>query len=133
MHPPPLLLDRSPGAQLVIAVVVPIAFGALTGLALGWNETLYVVLSLLGILGGIGAGYEHHGSDEGSVRGFCGGLLFGTFILLAHELSGEEATAHLPEPAGVLVVVTTVLGIAFGAIGGTLRARRDGRGSAATA
>lgn len=127
MHPPPLLLDRAPGAQVVLAVIAPIVLGVVTGLSLGWNEGVYIVLSLLGVLGGIGAGYEHLGADEGGVRGFCGGVLFGTFILLAHQLSGEEPLAHLPEPEGVLVVVTTVLGVLFGAIGGTLRARREAK------
>ena len=50
-------------------------------------------------------------------RGALAGLLFGAFILIAHELSGMDAKAHLPEPAIILVAVTTVLGAAFGTLG----------------
>ena len=38
----------------------------------------YLVLSLLGILGGLVAGLEHEGALEGFYRGLLGGLLFGT-------------------------------------------------------
>lgn len=125
MHPQPLLADRSPGLKLVIAVIVPAGFGAITGIALGYSEPVYIVLSVLGILGGIGAGYDHDGAREGLLRGILGGLLFGAFILLAHAVSGREEKAHLPEPAVVLVIITTVLGALFGAIGGALRGRRE--------
>jgi len=125
MHPQPLLADRSPKLRFIIAVVVPAVFGAITGIALGYSEVLYIILSVLGILGGIGAGYDHDGAREGAIRGVLGGLLFGGFILIAHEISGRDAEAHLPEPAIVLVIVTTVLGALFGAIGGALRARHE--------
>jgi MFS family permease len=125
MHPQPLLADRSPQLRFIIAGVVPAVFGAITGIALGYSEPVYIVLSVLGILGGIAAGYDHDGAREGAIRGVLGGLLFGAFILLAHEISGREAKAHLPEPAIVLVVITTILGALFGAIGGALRARHE--------
>lgn len=125
MHPQPLLVDRPPTLQLIIAVVVPILFGVITGIALGVSEALYLVLSLLGVLGGIGAGYDHAGAGEGAMRGVVGGALFGAFILLAHEVSGMDAKADLPDPPIVLAVVTTVLGALFGAVGGRLRARRE--------
>ncbi len=81
------------------------------------------MLSILGILGGIGAGFDHVGVAAGAKRGLLGGTLFGAFILIAHEIHGAEATAHLPEPAIVLVVITAVLGALFGAIGGWIRQR----------
>ena len=124
MHQP-LLLTRPFGAQLVIAVIVPALFGLLTGYILGVSEVGYLVLSLLGVLGGIGAGYDHAGADEGFVRGILGGLLFGVFILVGHSVFGQEAKAHIPQPHVVLVIITTVLGGIFGAIGGALRARGE--------
>jgi hypothetical protein len=124
---PPLLAEHPRPVQAVLAVVVPAVFGAITGIFLGISEPVYVVLALLGVLGGVAAGFDHLGAANGARRGALGGVLFGGFILIAHELSGEEAEAHLPEPAVVLVVVTTVLGVLLGALGGWLRARAQRR------
>lgn len=124
---PPLLEEHPRPVQAVLAVVVPAVFGAITGIFLGISEPVYVVLALLGVLGGVAAGFDHLGAANGARRGALGGVLFGGFILIAHELSGEEAEAHLPEPAVVLVVVTTVLGVLLGALGGWLRARAQRR------
>jgi hypothetical protein len=119
----PLLLDRPFTAQAVLAIVLPVAYGLLVGLVLGVSEGGYLVLSLLGILGGIGAGYDHLGADEGLVRGVIGGLLFGVAILAGHSIFGQQAKATLPDPHVVLPIVTTILGALLGAIGGALRAR----------
>jgi hypothetical protein len=124
---PPLLAEHPRPVQAVLAIVVPAVFGAITGIFLGISEPVYVVLALLGVLGGVAAGFDHLGAADGARRGALGGVLFGGFILIAHELSGEEAEAHLPEPAVVLVVVTTVLGVLLGALGGWLRARAQRR------
>jgi hypothetical protein len=123
----PLLVDRPPVLQLVIAVAVPAIFGLFCGIMLGVSGPVYVIASLLAILGGIGAGFDHLGAGEGAIRGVVGGALFGTMILVAHELSGADAKTSLPHPAIVLVVATTLLGAAFGAIGGALRARVERR------
>jgi hypothetical protein len=127
MEAPPLLLDRAPGAQIGLAVGGPVVLGALCGWLVGVNETAYLVLSILAIVGGIGSGYEHPNADEGAIRGFCGGIVFGTMILAVHAVTGAEPKAHLPEPPVVLVFVTTILGIAFGMLGGWLRKRHDAR------
>lgn len=127
MFPQPLLVDRPPAAQLVIAVAVPALFGVLCGVMLVVSEPAYVVLSLLGILGGIGAGFDHRGAGEGAVRGVVGGVLFGSLILVTHELSGKDALSNLPDPPVLLAVATGVLGTLFGAIGGALRERVERR------
>ena len=124
MHQP-LLLDRPFAAQFVLAIVIPALYGLLTGFLLGVNEGAYLILSILGILGGLVAGYDHLGADEGFVRGICGGLLFGTFILVGHSIFGMEAKAKIPDPHGVLVGITTLFGAILGAIGGALRGRRE--------
>lgn len=126
----PLLLDRPFPAQLVLAIVLPVAFGALTGWMLGVSEPAYLVLSLLGVLGGIGAGHDHLGADQGFLRGVLGGALFGLAILATHSLTGKAATADLPDPQWILAVVTTVLGALLGAWGGALRARSEQRRAA---
>ena len=123
MKVPPLLSERPRATQFVLAVALPIAYGALTGYFLGVSELTYTVLALLGVLGGIGAGFDHVGASIGLRRGIVAGLLFGGAILIAHEIHGADAEAHLPDPEILLVSITTGLGAAFGALGGWLRQR----------
>ena len=122
----PLLEEHPRWLQFLLAVVTPVAFGALTGYFLGVSESTYLVLSIIGVLGGIGAGFDHHGAAAGAKRGLLAGTLFGASILIAHEIHGAEAEAHLPEPAILLVAITVALGATFGALGGWLRARVAG-------
>jgi hypothetical protein len=119
----PLLAERRPFEQAFIVLALPSLFGAICGVLLGVSEGLYTVLTLLGILGGVAAGYDHATASEGAVRGIAGGALFGTFILLAHAIAGTHAKAKLPEPHIVLPIATTLIAIALGAIGGAIRAR----------
>ena len=120
----PLLNERPAGEQIFIVLVLPALFGAICGVLLGISAGVYTVLTLLGILGGIGAGYDHATPGEGALRGVAGGALFGTFILLAHAITGEDAEVDLPDPHILLPVATTLISIPLGAIGGALRARR---------
>lgn len=129
MRPPPLLEEHPRSLQVVLAAVVPAAFGVVTGYFLGVSEETYLVLSALGILGGVGAGFDHLGAAAGAKRGLLAGTIFGTAILIAHEIHGAEAKADLPDPAVLLVVITALLGMAFGALGGWLRARLSTRAS----
>lgn len=133
MRQPDLLESHSPQTQLILALVVPSVFGVVTGIFLGISEIIYLLLSILGIAGGYLAGKEHIGASEGALRGFTGGILFGTFILAAHALTGLERKAHLPEPEILLVVITTVFGIGLGALGGRARAKRESRAATAPA
>ena len=126
-HLPPLLSEHPPVVRFLLAGVLPALFGVITGVMLGISEIAYLILSILGVLGGIGAGFDHRGAKAGALRGILGGALFGAFILIAHELTGADAKAHLPEPAVILVVITTVLGVLFGALGGHLRKRAESR------
>ena len=133
MRQPDLLESHPPRVQLLLALVVPAVFGVITGIFLGVSEIVYLILSILGIAGGYMAGKEHIGARDGALRGFTGGVLFGTFILAAHALTGLDRKAHLPEPEIVLVVITTVFGIVLGALGGRARQRGETRLSASTA
>jgi hypothetical protein len=125
---PPLLSQRPRPLQILLAGIVPAAFGALCGWMLGVSEVIYLLLAVpVAILGGFAAGLEHAGAASGARRGFVGGLLFGGMLLIVHELTGDEAEAELPDPAILLVVVTTVLGTVLGSLGGRLRARREAK------
>ena len=123
MRLPPLLHEHPRSVQVLLAVVLPALYGALTGYFLGVSEATYLVLSVLGVLGGIGAGFDHLGAAAGARRGLVAGSIFGGAILIAHEIHGADAKADLPKPAILLIVITTVLGAGFGALGGWLRER----------
>ena len=133
MRQPDLLDSHSPETQMIIAIVVPSVFGIVTGVFLGISEVIYLLLSVLGIAGGYMAGKEHVGAREGALRGFTGGILFGTFILAGHALTGLERKANLPEPEILLVVITTVFGIGLGALGGRSREKSESRAAPAPA
>jgi hypothetical protein len=123
---PPLFEDRPFALQLVGGIVVPAVFGLFTGFVLGWNEIAYLILvGPIGIGGGFLAGIEHRGGESGFVRGIMGGLVFGSFILLGHEIANVEPKADLPDPQGGLVFVTTFFGAILGALGGRFRVRKE--------
>jgi hypothetical protein len=122
---PTLLRTRPLPLQLLIAGLIPIAFGALCGWLLGENKTAYLVLSLLAVLGGYVAGLEMEGAGQGAIRGLIGGILFGGAILLVNEATGEAPKADVPDPKIVLVAITAVAGVILGALGGRRRAQRE--------
>ena len=118
--------------------MLPAVFGLVTGIVLGLSEAGYLILSLLGIVGGYFAGLEHRRAEEGVVRGLTGGLLFGTFILFGHAFLGGEAKADLPHPEVLLVLITTLAGglwarSAAGGAAGALRSLRRRVGTFHTA
>jgi hypothetical protein len=122
---PPLFANHPPALQAFLAILVPIAGGFVAGLLLGVSEPVYLIYSIGAIGAGFFGGLEHVGADEGALRGFCGGVLFGTFILVAKAITGADPKADIPHPEILLVVLTTVLGIGLGALGGRTRQRRE--------
>ena len=113
------------GVQILLVCVVPAVYGAIAGYFLGISKPVYLVLGILGVVGGVAAGFDHVGAKAGARRGIAAGAFFGGFILIAHEVQGGDAKAKLPDPAILLIVVTTVLAVAFAAIGGWARARAE--------
>ena len=131
MKLPPPFDERPVWLQIAGAIVVPLVFGLLCGFALGWSEILYYVLAgPLAIGGGFLGGIEHRSTDDGLVRGAIGGLVFGSFILIGHEIANNEPKAHLPDPQGGLVFATTLGGAILGALGGYWRSRQPEPGPA---
>ena len=124
---PPLFEHHPAPVQFLLGIVVPIIGGVVGGVLLVVSEPIYLIYSILAIGAGYFGGLEHVGAEEGALRGFTGGVLFGTFILLAKEVSGSDPKAHLPHPEVLLVVITTVLGIGLGALGGRSRGKREAR------
>jgi hypothetical protein len=122
MFPQPLLSQRTFPVQVVLAGVLPIAYGALCGLALAHSKALYGILTLISIVGGVGAGFDHSSAASGARRGALGGGLFGLGVVLVHAATGK-AVSSIPHPAILLVLVTILAGIALGTIGGYFRGR----------
>ena len=122
---PKLLTQRSTGAQVLLALILPAAYGVLCGVMLGVSSGVYTVLTILAIFGGYVAGYEQRGGAEGFGRGLAGGMLFGTFILFGHEVAGTDAKTDLPDPHVLLPIITTAAGALLGAFGGAMRERRE--------
>jgi hypothetical protein len=124
LYPPPLLYPRPPAEQLIVTVAVPVVFGVITGLMLGWSEPLYLVLQIVGIAGGFLAGMEHDSALEGVYRGLLGGLLFGSTILIAHGLADVAPKADLPDPETLLIGITAGFGTLLGWLGARRRSRQ---------
>lgn len=119
--PSPLLLDRPIPARVLLGLVVPSAYGFLTGIALDKSKGLYIALIVLAAIGGVLAGFEMYGSGQGALRGLVGGTLFGGFVLIGHAVVSGDATVKLPDPEIVYLAFTIIPGIALGAWGGRLR------------
>lgn len=126
---PALFSSHPPNVQTIIGIGLPIVAGLIGGILLVVSEPIYLVYSILMIAAGYLGGREHLGAEEGALRGFTGGILFGTFILFAKELSGSEPKAELPHPEVLLVVITTVFGVGLGALGGRSRGKQEARAS----
>ena len=131
---PPLFEERPFWLQLVGAIVVPLVFGILTGLALGTQAVLFWIMAgPIAIIGGFLAGMEHPTADDGFVRGIIGGLVFGSFTLIGLEILNQEPETYLAEPQVGFVFATTILGALEGALGGHYRMRLERRQEAAVA
>src|SRR5215208_5542831 len=83
MPTPVLFRDRSRGAQIVLAGVVPAVVGALAGIVLGISSGAYWTISILAAVGGFLAGFEHLDGWGGADRGLVSGAIYGTTLLSA--------------------------------------------------
>jgi hypothetical protein len=125
---PVYLLDRPLLLRLVLVVLVPGAFGAITGFALGHSKTAYLVLNVVAAIGGYVAGFEHRSGREAAIRGLIGGACFGGGILLIHQLTGDHPTVKLPDPPVILLAFTAGIGAVLASFGQGARATREAKG-----
>jgi hypothetical protein len=121
MQASPLFRERPRSTQVVLGLVVPTALGAVAGVLLGVSAAAYWVIGVIAFVGGILAGFEHADARDGAVRGLVGGTLYGGGLLIAHAIAGTDAEVELPDFAPILVVVTAILGVLLGALGGWIR------------
>jgi hypothetical protein len=130
VKPPPLLRDRPVAVQVILAVVLPIAFGALCGFELAHSRAAFQILMLVAGVGGIGAGFEHPGARPGAVRGIIGGVLFTTALVLVFESRGLPALTPLPAALPITAIGYAAGGPLLGALGGWFCARSIARAAA---
>jgi hypothetical protein len=129
MYTPTLFRDRPRSVQVILGGVVPCAVGALAGVLVGISAGAYWTLAVLAALGGVLAGFEHLDGWGGADRGMVGGALYGISLLVAHALAGTHATVSLGSFLPLLAVVTAIIGMFLGALGGRLaRAARERTG-----
>lgn len=129
MEMPVLFSDRPRSAQIVLAGVIPFAFGALVGIVLGVSAGAYWALAVLAGIAAVLAGYEHESARSAARRGLVAGALFGLGILLAHAAAGNDAKVSLGSFPPLLIVIDGVFGAGLCALGGRLA--RGGREAAA--
>jgi len=123
--------DRSPTAQLIVAGVVPMLIGGLAGVLVGVSAAAYWAIAALAAVGAFLSGFEHADGWEAADRGLISGLIYGTSLLLAHELAGTHAKASLGSMPALLAVVTAVAGSLLCAAGGHLARLQRGQPAAA--
>ena len=121
--------DRTEGQKVIIGAVIPALVGALAGFLVGVSAIGYWVVAILAGVGAFLGGFEHDGGWDAADRGFFGGLIYGTTLLLVHELIHNHAKVSLGTFPPFLVVITALAGTLLSAAGGRL-ARGQRRASA---
>lgn len=119
----PVHYERPLALQVLLAHVVPLAFGAVVGIVLGESKGAYLALNLVAAIGGFLAGLEHETPADAASRGVAGGALFGAGLVIAHAIADTHALVKIPHPAVLLIVVTAIAGALLGLAGGALRTR----------
>ncbi|HET9676120.1 MAG TPA: hypothetical protein VFP21_01285 [Solirubrobacterales bacterium] len=124
MAKPTLLRDRPENTQVVLAVVVPLLFGAVVGVVLGTSASTYWVLLGVASLGALLAGLEHDAVKEAAGRGAVAGAMFGLGILAAHQLAGTDAKVSLGSFPPLLIVIDAIAGALLTGLGYWVSRRR---------
>jgi hypothetical protein len=125
MYAPPPFAERSEGQKVLIGAVLPALIGALAGFLVGVSAAAYWVVAILAGAGAFLSGFEHPDGWDAADRGFFGGVIYGTSLLLVHELIHDQAKVSLGSFPPFLVVVTALAGTLLAAAGGRLsRAQR---------
>jgi ABC-type Na+ efflux pump permease subunit len=105
---------------VLIGAVAPALVGALAGVLVGVSAAAYWVVAILAAAGAFLAGFEHTDGWDAADRGFFGGVIYGTSLLLVHELIHNHAKVSLGSFAPFLVVITALGGTLLSAAGGAL-------------
>ena len=132
MYSPPPFNERTEGQQVILGAVIPGLVGALAGFLLGVSAAAYWAVALLAAVGAFAGGFEHADGWDAADRGFFGGVIYGTTLLLVHGLTHTKAMVSLGSFPPLLVVITALAGTLLSAAGGRV-ARTQRRRAAAGA
>ena len=119
--------ERSEGQKVIIGAVIPALVGALAGFLVGASAAGYWIVALLAAVGAFLSGFEHTDGWDAADRGFFGGVIYGTTLLLMHELIHNTAKVSLGSFPPFLVVVTAVVGTLLAAAGGRIARTQHAR------
>jgi apolipoprotein N-acyltransferase len=108
----------------VLAVIIPLLFGAVVGVVLGTSASTYRVLLAVAGLGALLSGLEHDEVKEAAGRGAVAGAMFGLGILAAHQLAGTDAKVSLGSFPPALIVIDAIAGALLASLGCWLSRRR---------
>jgi hypothetical protein len=126
MFTPVLFRDRPRSVQILLGGIVPAAIGALAGILLGVSSGAYWAIGALAAIGGFASGFEHRDGWGGADRGFIGGAIYGTSLLVAHAIVGTHAKVSLGGFPPLLAVLTAIIGMFLAAAGGRIaRVQRE--------
>jgi hypothetical protein len=73
------------------------------------------------------SGFEHPDGWDAADRGFFGGVIYGTTLLLVHQLIHNHAKVSLGSFPPFLVVVTALAGTLLAGAGGRINRSRHAR------
>src|ERR1700749_271766 len=119
--------ERSEGQKVILGAVIPALVGALAGFLVGASAGGYWVVAVLAAVGAFLSGFEHTDGWDAADRGFFGGVIYGTTLLLVHQLIHNQAKVSLGSHPPFLVVITALAGALLSAAGGRgARARGEG-------
>ena len=132
MHETTLFRDRPLPVQLVLGGVIPGIAGGIAGLLVGVSVAGYWAFGALAAIGAVLAGFEHQDGWGGADRGLVGGFIYGIALLIVHAIAGTTAKVSLGSAPILLPVVTAIIGMLLGALGGRIaRGQRERRGASA--
>jgi hypothetical protein len=112
--------DRSREVQVLLAVIIPLVFGAIVGVLLGVSAPVYWILSLLAAIGAILAGLEHPDARSAALRGLVMGIVYGVALLLAHAVAGTHPKVSLGSFPPFVIVIDAIVGAILSALGSAL-------------
>jgi hypothetical protein len=119
--------DRSEGQKVIVGALIPALVGALAGFLVGASAAGYWVVALLAAVGAFLSGFEHPDGWDAADRGFFGGVIYGTTLLLVHQLIHNHAKVSLGSFPPFLVVVTALAGTLLAGAGGRINRSRHPR------
>jgi ABC-type Na+ efflux pump permease subunit len=131
MYAPPPFNERSEAQKVVLGAVIPALIGGLAGFLVGVSAAAYWVVAILAGVGAFLSGFEHSDGWDAADRGFFGGVIYGTSLLLVHELIHDHAKVSLGSFPPFLVVVTALAGTLLAAAGGRVGHARRHRATVA--